>query len=184
MRYYQPGYDSSIRSLDALDNPSAEDGWKSRTHVARRAGVEASPPKARAWLSLIKLILEWSAASSGCCWGMPWRTEKDWRLCGPQMCSEWNIFVGRVRELLELLGDRVAHWKSIETLSYSSFADYGGFPVFCVTTKYCEKFNGNHPYNLENSILLQSSSKFCALPFITFQYWYCNAKHIIFFFGG
>ena len=32
------------------------------------------------------------SASSGCCWGMPWRTEKDWRLRGLK-CARNGIFL-------------------------------------------------------------------------------------------
>ena len=32
----------------------------------------------------------------------------------------------------------------------SRFAVYGGFPSGLLTTKYWEKVNGNHAYNLEN----------------------------------
>ena len=32
------------------------------------------------------------SASSGCCWGMPWRTEKDWRLRGLK-CARNEIFL-------------------------------------------------------------------------------------------
>ena len=41
----------------------------------------------------------------------------------------------------------------LELCPGSSFADYGGVSLFPLTTKYLEKFNGNHNYNLENPIV-------------------------------
>ena len=41
----------------------------------------------------------------------------------------------------------------LELCPGSSLADYGGVSLFPLTTKYLEKFNGNHTNNLENPIL-------------------------------
>jgi hypothetical protein len=47
----------------------------------------------------------------------------------------------------------------LELCAGSSFADYGGVSLFPLTTKYLEKFNGNHNYNLENPIVASHFSK-------------------------
>ena len=41
------------------------------------------------------------SASSGCCWGMPWRTEKDWRLRGLKCARNGIFLVVRVRDFAD-----------------------------------------------------------------------------------
>ena len=43
------------------------------------------------------------SASSGCCWGMPWRTEKDWRLRGLKCARNGIFLVVRVRDFQLIL---------------------------------------------------------------------------------
>jgi hypothetical protein len=82
------------------------------------------------------------------------------------MCSEleWNIFSRESPDFQLILPKlkyfliwskswfRFSATKScfrlrLELCPGSSFADYGGVSLFPLTTKYLEKFNGNHTYN-------------------------------------
>ena len=82
------------------------------------------------------------------------------------MCSEWNIFS---RECPRFSADfakaKIFHLVKklfrlrLELCPGSSFVDYGGVSLFPLTTKYLEKFNGNHTYNLENPIVASHFSK-------------------------
>ena len=93
------------------------------------------------------------------------------------MCLEWNIFSRESPRFSADFAKRLKYfnfWSKswfrfsatkscfrlrLELCPGSSFADYGGVSLFPLTTKYLEKFNGNHTYNLENLILTSHFSK-------------------------
>ena len=57
-----------------------------------------------------------------------------------------------------LLTTRGAMKKNGDIELVSRFAVYGGISGCLLTTKYWEKVNGNHAYNLENSIVTSTFS--------------------------